>query len=136
MFRHGQSKDVSEMYGGICKIRWFVASKFRPSKCLLDVENSAYLVDEWIGVAAENKVKVTDRNSIYSLPQTTFSAKLETALHLVEATLWYCRVRLTQEANARGPLLEDLCFSCSWGLERVRISKLFELESLTIHTST
>lgn len=66
--------------------------KLRISVSLLEAKESSPLFDKWVELAVENGVKeldfevISDKNSVYTLPQTIFSAKL---LNFFEAIwLW------------------------------------------------
>lgn len=141
-----------------CKLKLSI-QKFRLFISLLDVKESSSDVDKWIGLAVENGVKeldfevITDEDTVYVWPQTIFSAKLLTTLKLVGCRLeqpsdtirFHSLKKLTlervclneqmvQKLTSECLVLEDLCFSCCWGLKHLSVSKALNLKIMKIHS--
>ncbi|KAJ0007625.1 hypothetical protein Pint_29769 [Pistacia integerrima] len=108
--------------------------KFRLFISILHVKESAPYIDKWVELATEKEVKEFDLkflvdadysvpNTIYTLPQTIFSARSLTTLRLVG---------YGAEAFCECPLLEELFLWHCWGLKRFCVSKALKLKILTI----
>lgn len=137
----------------------FRMQKLRISVSLLEVKESSPLFDKWVELAMENGVKeldfevITDKNSVYALPQTIFSAKLLTSLKLFGCKLEqppshcanlhslkklsldevYVNDQMVQSLVRECRVLEDLSFFYCFGLKRLRISEAHKLKSLIFH---
>lgn len=132
--------------------------KFRLFISLVKVRKLSSFVDKWIGLAVKSGVKeldvnvITDKQRMYTLPRTFFSAKFVTALKL-----GYCKLDLpletiirfhslrkltleevcineqtVQKLTSDCPLLEDLFFKECWGLKSYCIYKACNLKILEI----
>ncbi|GAY51179.1 hypothetical protein CUMW_132280 [Citrus unshiu] len=136
----------------------FPKQKLRISVSLLDVKESSPLFDKWVELTLENGVKeldfevITDKNSVYTLPQIIFSAKLLTSLKLFGCKLEqtshcinlrslkrlsldevYMNDQMVQSLTHECCVLEDLSFFYCFGLKHLRISETRKLKSLIFH---
>ncbi|KAJ0074777.1 hypothetical protein Patl1_34242 [Pistacia atlantica] len=112
--------------------------KFKLYICVFNLKISSR-IDEWIQLAVEKEVKKfdidlmadyltvynTDRDAMYTLPQTIFSAKLLTTLRL-------CSCKIVQPSDAL-----MLCSLKSLTLKQhLRVSKALKLKFIMIHQSS
>lgn len=149
------------VYVSVALLR-FCELKFRMQKLrifinLLDPEVFSTILDIWIGAAVESEVKrldfdiQTDRDRLYTLPQTIFSAKSITTLNfggckleppsgpvnfcfLKRLTLdnVYINDQMVQNFTSECTLLDELYFRYCWGMKCFCISKSLKLKVLHI----
>ncbi|TXG67268.1 hypothetical protein EZV62_008543 [Acer yangbiense] len=133
--------------------------KFRLLIGLLDVKRWSSVLDRWLGLVVENRVKElnfevqTSRQTMYTLSQTIYFAKSITSLKLSGCklelpcdeirlyalkSLSLDKVCITEEMlqklMSRCSLLEDLHLSCL-ALKHIYVSKLHKLKIISIRES-
>lgn len=142
-----------------CELK-FRMQKFRIFISLIGLKGFSSILDGWIWLAVQNGVETldidieTDRDTIYDLPQTIFSAKSVTTLKIAGCKLeqtsgnisFYFLKSLTldkvqlneqmiQKLTSECPLLEKLNFYSCWGMKCLCISNLPKLKIMHIHVS-
>ncbi|KAH7565248.1 hypothetical protein JRO89_XS09G0172400 [Xanthoceras sorbifolium] len=135
--------------------------KFKLLISLLDIQESSSVLDKWIGLAVDSAVKELDfdvrtlRDSVYTLPQITFSAKLLTTLKLASCkleqpsdtirfhslksiTLNYVCISegMLQKLTSECLLLEELFMLDCWGMKYVHVSEAHKLKIISIYFSS
>ncbi|KAK4851286.1 hypothetical protein QYF36_013865 [Acer negundo] len=136
--------------------------KFRLYMMVFDVEIDSSLLDKWIELVVANEIKeldfnlLPDKNRMYSLPATIFSAKFLTTLKLstcnleqssaytirfhslkkLELIAVHIDEQMVHKFISECPLLEDLFLSICWHCKHIRISHASKLKFLTIGFSS
>lgn len=151
-------KFIDNSLLAFCKLK-FQMQKLSLSICLSVRQLS--LVDKWLVMALDSGVKelrvdvITENGSMYTFPQTIFSAKLVSTLNLsncrLEEPLNPIRLYSLRKLDLRRVcinelifqkitsdcyLLEDLDLFFCWGLKCFCIYKAPNLKTLGIHTSS